>query len=747
VPIIVSAFVGGIGPGVVSTASAVAGLAYELFVGGHTVGFGPAGALLRLASLGVVGVLVCGLSEAMRRARRQAHADGARRRATEAALRASEERWKFALDGAGHGVWDWNAVTNRVFFSRQWKAMLGYAEDEIGDSLDEWATRVHPDDRAACDVELEAHLTGRTPVYRNEHRVRCKDGRYRWVLDQGRVVEWTAAGKPLRVIGTHTDIDLRVRTEAALRRSEETLRRAQAVARIGSWFMDFRTGEGWCSAEACSILDVAPWVRFPSPRFVARVHRDDRLGLASAWRDALTGAPFDGEYRLVIDGAERWAKVQAEVKFDTSLEPIEVLGTVHDVTERKRTEVALVRAQKLAALGTMAAGVAHDFNNILLAIVGNAKLAGRDLALDHPAQASLGEILKAGERATELVRRIMTFARGEEEQRDVVALGPVLASAVRLIRTALPAMIDVRVLGTTERVQIAGKSGQIEQVLVNLAMNAAEAIGPQAGAVNFRLEVVDVSAHLADAVPGLHPGEYACLAVSDTGCGMDRATLGRIFDPFFTTKARGRGTGLGLAVVHGIVTSHGGAVAVDSDVSKGTTFRLYFPALAVQAAGAVAADGLAAAEPVRGHGQRILYVDDDDALVLLMTRVLERLGYVVVAWNDATRALEEFRASPHDVDIVVTDLAMPGLSGFELSRRLRAVRADVPIVLTSGYVRKEDEAAARELGIESLILKPHTADALGAEIDRVLHGRQVRPASRGTEQPVEEGIPLALRRA
>jgi len=395
-----------------------------------------------------------------------------------------------------------------------------------------------------------------------------------------------------------------------------------------------------------------------------------------------------------------------------------IVVMAEDITARKQIEEQQVRSQKLEALGTLAGGIAHDFNNILLAISGNAQLSLADLPPDDPNRESLEEIAKASARAAALVRRILGFSRPQEQRIETVHLGPVVEEALKLLRATLPAMIEIRTTSCPELPPVAADSSQIHQVLMNLVTNAAQAIGDGVGLIEVGLDVTDVTAETAGMSPELREGRYCTVSISDNGCGMDPATQDRVFDPFFTTKSGSGGTGLGLSVVHGIMKSHHAAVTVESQPGKGTTFRLHFPA----ADGGAAPVAVAPGEVARGRGERVLYVDDDEALVLLAQRTLEALGYAVTGTTDPARALQDFRSRPTDFDLVVTDLSMPGMSGLQLARALHSIRPGLPIVMTSGYVRPDQQEAARAAGVRELILKPDTADELGRVLERVLQG-------------------------
>ena len=476
---------------------------------------------------------------------------------------------------------------------------------------------------------------------------------------------------------------------------------------------------GWSAAEAIGRhafdLIVPPEARSAIERVAADV-------LTGAGRGHFVGQGVRKDGRPVVC---EWFNAPLR---DASRQIIGYLSMAHDVTERHhaeqeraRLESELRQAQRIQSLGTLAGGIAHDFNNALTAILGNAEVAARLLPPDHRAQRSLGHIQQSGERAHDLVRRILTFSRREQPQRTLVKLPVVVGEALKLLRSTLPAMVEIRTRFAPDVPDVLADPTQIYQVVMNLGTNAAHAMGSRGGTLDVQLAAVNVATDARGLPPGLHARMHALLAVTDTGSGMDAATLERIFEPFFTTKPVGEGTGLGLSVVHGIVKSHEGAIAVDSRPGAGTTFRLYFPAAD---AGAVAAALPTKPAEIHGRGEHVLYADDEEALVYMTTRNLERQGYRVTGFTDSRRALEAFGARPDEYDAVVTDLSMPGLSGVELARQIRALRPDVPIVFTSGYVRSDDIAALRTLAPSELLMKPGTVAQLGPTLHRLLGERK-----------------------
>ena len=446
--------------------------------------------------------------------------------------------------------------------------------------------------------------------------------------------------------------------------------------------------------------------------FLDRIVRDTGI-----WEGELAQRTSDGGSVYV---ASQWVLYR-----DAKGQPVRVLEVNADITSRRHAEELQTRSQKLEALGTLAGGIAHDFNNILLAIHGNVNLAMADLPEHHPAQQSLTEIQKAGTRASELVRRILGFSRPQEQRKQVVELQPVIEEALKLMRATLPARVRIATHFAPDVPPAKVDAGQIHQVVVNLTTNAAHAIGEKNGTIEVRLDMVNVTADDTRSTTNLQVGRYVRLFVSDDGCGMDRATMNRIFDPFFTTKKQGEGTGLGLSVVHGIVTSHKGAISVTSHVGEGTAFHLYFP---VATEHPEERPEVAVAPPQR-HNEHVLYVDDEEALVFLASRMLERDGYHVTGFTNAVSALMEFRAHPKKYDVVVTDLSMPRMSGFEFTEELLRIRRDVPIVLTSGYLQEEDQQRAEDLGIRELIQKPATANLLAAALERIFSEPTARTQS------------------
>jgi PAS domain S-box-containing protein len=528
------------------------------------------------------------------------------RKQAEAALHANEAIWKLALESAGDGVWDWNLVTGEEFFSVGIKRMFGYEDADIANLSAEFDSRTHPDDVPRMLADRQAHFEGRATVYRNEHRIRCKDGAWKWVLSRGMVISRDEDGRPLRMVGTHTDI-----TE----------------------------------------------------------HK-----LAEAQHHAL--------------------------------------------------EVQLRESQKMEAIGTLAGGVAHDFNNLLAAILGNLVLAREDVGEGHPAQESLTEINRAAIRARQLVQQILTFSRRQTQEMVRQPLTPLVEEALGLMRSLLPAGIKLVARLPGRGLPVLADATQMQQVLMNLCTNAWQAMGDQAGDITVALREVTLDASTALQLGGVPSGAYACLSVADNGPGMDDDTQRRIFEPFFTTKAPGAGTGLGLAVVHGIVKAHRGAIRLRSRPGEGARFDVYLPLASDAAQGAESAVSDQRATPpteVVVPGKHVIYIDDYEALVFLVGRLLRKQGYRASTFESGEAALDWLRAHPQEpVDLVVTDQNMPGLSGVEVAHLVRRLRPGLRVAIVSGHVNDKLLAEAAEAGVREVMGKQDSMDALGEAIRQLL---------------------------
>jgi CheY-like chemotaxis protein len=369
------------------------------------------------------------------------------------------------------------------------------------------------------------------------------------------------------------------------------------------------------------------------------------------------------------------------------------------------------------AIGTLAGGIAHDFNNILGSMLGNLGLAREAIGPAHTAGALLEQVSQAGRRARSLVEQILAFSRRQPTLLKAQPLEPIVREALDMLRATLPATVRLELaVEATPQPLILGDTTQLQQIVINLCTNAWQALSGSTGRISLAIDSVRIDAAASSAMP---PGAYAHLSVTDTGHGMDVATQARIFDPFFSTKPPGLGTGLGLAVVHGIVASHHGHIAVRSRPGGGTTFNLHFPVTEADPADLPIPAALE--QVVHGQGQRVMYIDDDEVMLLMVSRLLERLGYQGTCLSDPVAALATVQAHTGAFDVVVSDYNMPQMTGLEIARALRASTANTPMVISSGFISDELRLAA---GVVELMRKENTLEELGALLGRVLgaHG-------------------------
>ncbi len=458
----------------------------------------------------------------------------------------------------------------------------------------------------------------------------------------------------------------------------------------------------------------------PSMDFVAASYRD-QIREKTAARYLGQSERYEAQM-LRQDGANIWVEVTAGPYQNSAGEIIGTLASITDITDRKRAErerekleAQLRRSQKMETIGTLAGGVAHDFNNILTPILGYGEMAKFHLTKENPARADLEQIIQAAHRARDLVRQILTFSRQGDQERKPVLLQLIIKEALKLTRASLPTTIEIReeIDGNCDPVLC--EPTQVHQVLMNLCTNAYHAMRETGGVLEVKLGMVDVDRELSSQRVNLKEGKYARLTVTDTGAGMDRSTLERIFEPFFTTKAAGEGTGLGLSVVHGIIMAHGGEITVYSEPGVGTTFQVYLPCTNI-----VCTELEGEERPVTGRAERVLFVDDEPVNTQMGKQMLTNLGYDVTTRTSSLEALEAFRADPTRFDLVITDQTMPQMTGVSLTHELLSIRPDIPVILITGFSETVTAQNYRKMGFAGYLMKPLIMRELASTLRQVL---------------------------
>ena len=649
----------------------------------------------------------------------------------EVALRAREERLRLALSAVWDGLWDWHVPTGYCYYAPRWYSMLGFVEHALPPHIDTFLDLLHPQDLPACEQTLRDHFDGRTDTYAIEVRLRTADNAWRWVLTRGTVVERDQHGRPVRMVGTHTDIAERKQAELALRTSEDRFRTLTMASPLGIFLTD---AEGQCTFVTPRMRDLwgAPVEALLERGFLDAAHPDDRERVHGTWQRAVRdGGELSMEYRVLRpDGDVRWVCERTAPHRDGAA-VTGFVGTVEDITaqklaaeDRRRLEAQMQHAQKLESLGVLAGGIAHDFNNLLVGILGNASVARDEVEPGTPTEELLSDIEIAARRAAELTTQLLAYAGKGRFNVQPLDVSAAVRETSSLLHSAISKRATLALQLDDELPMIAADATQVRQVIMNLLTNASDALEDHPGEIALRTGRMHAdSGYLAEclAADGVLSGEFVFVEVADTGIGMNEETLARIFDPFFTTKFTGRG--LGLAATLGIVRGHRGALHVRSALGSGTVFRILFPAVTSREPSSRTPRSLVAI-PRTGT---ILVVDDEESVRAVAKRMLARSGYRVLMAADGDEALRLFADHEAEVVAIVLDVTMPRMSGTEVVAELRRRGARVPVVLASGYT---SESLAPPLAGESapiFVQKPFVGHELLAGIDAAL-ARYLRPS-------------------
>ncbi len=650
----------------------------------------------------------------------------------EDALRLSEERYALAMTGSNEGHWVWNLESDEIYASPTLRELLCIPQGLELPTRTEFIARIpmHAEDRERVHQAMADHLGGRSERIDNEYRiVDPASGEIRWLHTRAQCVR-DADGRPTRMAGATVEITRRKHAEEALRRSEERYELAVLGSTEGLWDWDMTSDMLFLSARCQELLwqTVGEALR-PRREWIdaTEYHPDDVAQLRAAVSAHLRGQTqhMTVEYRLRHHGGEwHWYRQRGVAVRDAQGKPYRMAGSMEDITGRKRAEAErerleqqLRQAQRLEAMGTLAGGIAHDFNNILAAIVGYGEMVQKEAPAATPMKRHIDATMRAAMRAKSLVERILAFSRSGMGERVPVHVQSVVAEALDLALASLPPRVRLRRELGSGHAAVLGDATQIHQVVMNLCANAAQAMGasPRGGTLDVTLSCRDLAEARSVSTSVLAAGRYVVLTVADSGVGIAPRVLEHMFDPFFTTKEIGVGTGLGLSLVHGIVTDLGGGIEVASEVGRGSTMTVYLPCC-----GEVQPAKPPDEAPTPGRGETVLLIDDEEALVRLGEEMMAGLGYEAVGFTSSTAALESFRLTPRRFDIVVTDESMPEMTGSELVREIRKIRPDVPVLMMTGYVSPSLLARARQAGIHDVLGKPLVAREIARSVAAAL---------------------------
>lgn len=635
-------------------------------------------------------------------------------KSSETARRSSEDRLAGILDTAAEAIVSIDKDLRVTLFNKAAEAVFGYKADEMfGQSINVLLPERFRDYHARhIDSFTESSVTSRLMGSRQEVMGLRKDGSE--FPAAASISKFETDGETVLTVHV-SDVTERYEAQNALMQSEEQFRRVFNESPLGMALVNAERRITLVNRKICEILGYSE-TELLGIRFSDITHPDDIDEDADLVGQALAG-DFESYRRekryLRSDGTIVDVNLTATIVHDQLGAP-NFLGMMEDVTDRKSAEAQLIQAQKLETVGTLAGGIAHDFNNILAPMMGYSELAMEHLG---PGDINYRYIKRLDEgigRAAELVKQILSFTRPSGGTKSQVHVGEVVEEALKLIRAAIPAAIEIKSTIEDQSISVAADPSHIHQIVMNLCTNAAHAIPETGGIVETIIAPFEVGGKFLATHPTLHAGPHLLLSVSDTGHGMDEETRRQIFEPFFTTKGATTGTGLGLSTVYAIVKGLDGHISVSSAPGRGTRFDVYLPATprAQEKAGSpVLVD--------RGVGKRILLVDDDERVLSMSEELLSRYQHRPIAFNDPADALEAFRKAPDSFDIVVTDQSMPKITGEKLARQIKNIKSDIPIVMITGYSANTTAESRRAAGIDGLVTKPFTGATLAAAIRNV----------------------------
>ena len=636
-------------------------------------------------------------------------------------LRTSEQRYALATEAAQASLWDWNLITNEVIFSDRFRQMIGYSREEFPDRVESLKRIVHADYQQSVEIKISDYLRSQndTPVS-FEFLAVLASGENRWMRTLGKAV-WDEDGRPIRIVCSTIDITDSKIAAQQLAESEQRFRLLAKATNDAIWDWDLNSSSFWWS-EGFETLSGFSRTEIESTieSWTTRIHPEDRSKIMEGVKNAIeSGADsWSGEYRFVRkDQSYAYVLDRGYVIRDPDGKPVRMVGGLTDLTERRHLEAQLLQSQKMEAIGQLAGGVAHDFNNMLTVINGYSDLLLRKVPESDNMHKALTGIYDAGKRAEALTRQLLAFSRRQVLAPRIVVINTIIPDLGKMIGRLIGENIELKLQLSADLKHVEVDPGQFEQILINLAVNSRDAM-PNGGKLLIETANVSLNRHYCEGISGLEPGNYVAISVSDTGVGIPAEVKQHIFEPFFTTKEIGKGTGLGLATVFGIVKQSGGHITLYSEVEVGTTFRIYLP---------ITSDSEIHETMETAHfrdaptgNEVVLLVEDEEAVREITSQTLEDCGYKVFEAQNGETALELLRTLDQPVDILVTDIIMPKIGGRELAKQVVELMPSCKVLLISGYT--EDAVLMHGIMNEefAFLQKPFTPAILAKKVRECL---------------------------
>ncbi len=630
-------------------------------------------------------------------ARLQAQHNARMHTTTLTALQKSEANLKEAEKLAKTGHWEHNIIEDTLFWSDEIYRIFGLDSKHFTPNVENLFARIHPDDRKAVDHAYKNSITEKSP-YEITHRIVLDDGTIKHIQERC-LTSYNELGKPINSLGTLQDVTKSVLADEANKML------ATAIDQ---------------SVDVVLVTDKQGLIQYVNPAFekISEYTKGEILGKNPRFlKSAEHSHAFYKDLWATISNGEVWQgqlvnKSKSGAKFieETTITPVkDSIGKIinyvavrHNITRELELEEQLRQAVKMEAVGTLAGGIAHDFNNILGAILGYTRMAMDELSKESQPYQDLCEVIQSGDRAADLVRQILLFSRHQEQEFIPVQIQFLIKETVKMLRASLPASIELQEEIDDTCPPIDADPTQIYQVLMNLGTNARQAMLPEGGTLRITLSQVEFTEESLDIPTTIHPGHYLQLTIQDTGAGIEDETIKRIFDPFFTTKGIGEGTGLGLAVVHGIIKSHHGSISVKSSPQEGTQFSIFLPVDDTIAKVVSSSED----EVLPIGSEHILVVDDEPNILILRERILSKLGYQVTTFNSTITVMESIKEDPFQYDLLLIDMAMPNMSGKDLLANIRKINPDIPAILCTGNAELLTKSQIIQYGFCTMLEKP-----------------------------------------